>query len=252
MESNNNQTNGISVPRKNWLGRITGVFYEPAETFRQLDEKPDLITALLIPLVVTLISGSAGIILSFRNPEFMDKMSQMPDKANPQIFMWVGAIVGIIFALIWCLGSILLKSGIIHVIAPFMNGKGNYKNLLTVIGYAYVPYLIFSLLFSAYVILNPSSFTPLMANLSILVKKDEVSPLIFSLLSQFDVFVFWMLFLCITGVSVVYKFSRKKAAIIILGLWLVTATISVIVGGIVGPKLFPKAYNQTSESVDSE
>jgi len=252
MDSTNNQVKAISVSEKNWLQRVTGIFYEPEETFKSLNQKPDIITAILIPVVSSLVGGIAGIIITYRTPDFIDKMNKLQGTGNPQTIMMLGLVIGIIFALVGALGALFLKSGIIHVFAPFLNGKGDYKNLLSVLGYSSSPFLILSFLLLAYVFINPNATTPLLANLSMLVKKEDVSPLLFSFLSIFDLFSFWILFLSISGVAVVYKMTRSKAAIIILSIWLITSTIYVVSAGVIVPKMFPKTNQQSTESVETE
>jgi hypothetical protein len=252
MDSTNNQVKAISVPEKNWLQRVTGILFEPEEIFKALNRKPDIITALLIPILSALFGGIAGIMLTYRTPDFIEKMNQLPDKGNPQTILLAGLIIGIIFALIFSLGALLLKSGIIHVFAPFLNGKGDYKSLLSILGYSCFPSLVFSFLLFIYVLSNPNVATPLLANLSMLVKQDEVSPLLFSFLSIFDLFSFWGLFLSVSGVSVVYKMTKAKAAIIIFSIWLISSMAIVIYTGVVSPKMFPKANQQTTESVETE
>jgi hypothetical protein len=129
MDSTTNKLRLFLYLRKNWLQRVTASFLSRKKYLR-LETEADIITALLIPILSALFGGIAGIMLTYRTPDFIEKMNQLPDKGNPQTILLAGLIIGIIFALIFSLGALLLKSGIIHVFAPFLNGKGDISVII--------------------------------------------------------------------------------------------------------------------------
>jgi hypothetical protein len=83
--------------------------------------------------------------------------------------------------------------------------------------------VLFSVIVSI-VVTARGTFDPMMAatlvksNPAFLVDMKE-QPLLFSLLSNFDVFTIWTIFLLIVGFSTLSKTSRAKAATIVLSLW---------------------------------
>ncbi len=230
---------------KSFFQRITGIFFEPTSVFQALDEKPDLITAIIIVAIATLIMSIGGVMLGFRNPETIEKFSKLPEN-TVMMAKYATPIIGGIFAIIFAIGLLLMKAGIIHVIVPFLDGKSTYKKLVTVLGYSYAPMILFSILLITSAILNQDSFTPFTASLGLYFTSDKSGPVINALCSQIDVFSLWSLFLSIQGLSVIYKFNWKKSAAIVLVFWLIG--VSLIVGGVMTKEhFFPTQQTQTQQ-----
>ena len=55
-----------------------------------------------------------------------------------------------------------------------------------------------------------------------------------SILSKFDIFTVWQLILWILGVAVVYKFTVKKSATMIISIWAAYVIIAVVLGQLMG------------------
>lgn len=232
---------------KTFIQRITGIFFEPKSTFEALDEKPDIVTAILILLIASFIGFSGAMILGFRNPDAIAKMKDVHDEKAMAIAKFAVPIVGGIFAMIFAVAMLLFKAVIIHVLVPFLDGKSTYKKLVTVLGYASAPLIPFSILLLSYALLNPNTYLPLTASLSLIFTPDKVGVVWSSLCGQIDLFIIWSLFLSIQGLCVIYKFSWKKSAAIILTLWLIG--VSIQTGSVIlSQHLFPKTeQTQTKE-----
>jgi FtsH-binding integral membrane protein len=52
-------------------------------------------------------------------------------------------------------------------------------------------------------------------------------PVLFSLLSSFDIFTIWTLILLIIGFSTLSRMSRGKSAAIVISLWLFTVVVKL-------------------------
>lgn len=224
---------------KTFIQRITGIFFEPKSTFEALDEKPDIVTAIVILLIASFIGFSGMMILGFRNPDTIAKMNTIHDEKAMTIAKYAVPIVGGIFAMIFAIAMLLFKAAIIHVLVPFLDGKSTYKKLVTVLGYACAPLIPFSILLLVYALLNPNTYTPLTASLSLFFTPDKVGMVWSSLCGQVDLFAFCSLFLSIQGLCVIYKFTWKKSAAIILTLWLIAVCLQT--GSVmVSQHFFPK------------
>jgi hypothetical protein len=239
----------VVMEKKNYLQRVIGIFSSPKSVFEYIDEKPDMILSLLIPVVATILIAIAAITVSFRSPQYLEAMKKMPESMSTA--MKYGApIIGGIFGIVFVIIILLIQAGIIHVIAPFLNGKGSYKKVVCVLGYSSAPLLIFGVLSLIYMFLNPNDYIPFTASLGMIFTIEKVGLFWNKLYSSFDLFHFWSLGLTILGISVVYKFSWKKAAAIILVMWLIGVGLGL---GMV--KVFEPFYNkaqQQSQTTDSE
>ncbi len=227
-----------SLPKECWdksfFQRITGIFFEPTSVFQSLDEKPDIVTAIAIALLATLIGfiGSGliwGIIWGHNLSS--QALEQMSTFEKVIIFAkYAHPFIGGIYVMIFAIAALLIKAVLIHVLVPFLDGKSTYTKVVSVLGYASAPLILFSILLLVYALLNPNAYPPLTASLSLFFTPDKVGPVWSSLYSQIDLFVLWSLFLSIQGLSVIYKFTWKKSAAIILLLWILS--ISIQTGGV--------------------
>jgi hypothetical protein len=231
----------VVLEKKNYLQRVIGIFSSPKSVFQYIDEKPDLVLSLLIPVIATILVSIASITISFRSPQYLEAMKKMPESMSTA--MKYGApIIGGIFGIVFMLIIILIKAGIIHVIAPFLNGKGSFKKVVCVLGYSSAPLLIFGVLSIIYMFLNPNDYIPFTASLGMIYTVEKVGIFWYSLYSSLDLFAFWSLGLSIAGVGIVYKFSWKKAAVIILAMWLIGVGLGL---GMV--KVFEPFYNKSQQ-----
>jgi len=86
------------------------------------------------------------------------------------------------------------------------------------------------------VISNGTSFG-VTTSLAILLPTPQVGEsktLLYRLLSRFDIFTIWTLVLWIIGLAVVYKFSTKKSATMVLTLWAIYIVLVVALGSLLG------------------
>jgi hypothetical protein len=218
--------------KKNVFERIAGVLFAPAETFQDIARKPDILAPLLIILLVGYVSTALVMPkldidaitsqqaeqMRKQNPnlgeEDMARMERMT-AAGAKVFGWLGPVMGVIWYAI--------LAGILLLAFRLFGGEGTYKQALSTTLYAWIPLVLFSIIVTI-VVTARGTFDPTTAatlvksNPAFLVDMKE-QPLLFSLLSNFDVFTIWTIFLLIVGFSTLSKTSRAKAATIVLSLW---------------------------------
>jgi hypothetical protein len=218
--------------KKNVFERIAGVLFAPAETFQDIARRPDILGPLLLILVVgyictafvmpkldmAAINAQQAEQMRKRNPNMgEEQLAQMEriTAASTKIFGWLGPVLGVAWYAI--------LAGILLLAFRLFGGEGTYKQAFSTTLYAWIPLVLFSVIVSI-VVTARGTFDPMMAatlvksNPAFLVDMKE-QPLLFSLLSNFDVFTIWTIFLLIVGFSTLSKTSRAKAATIVLSLW---------------------------------
>ncbi len=164
----------------------------------------------------------------------------------PAITMVGGTFVG------W-----LLWAGILHLLAVFLGGRNTFGTMFKVVVAAALPDGIRTLLQAVYIastqtlviysglsgLVVPERVTRSMELTQQLMRLPLSRQILFHFLSKVDVFTVWHLFLLGTGVWTLTKFSRRKAYLLVLGVWLLATLVSMIpplissmlAGGLMGP-----------------
>ena len=218
--------------KKNVFERIAGVLFAPAETFQDIARRPDILGPLLVILIIGYICTAFvmpkmdyNAIITAQHEQMQKQGREMDESqratmermtiGGAKIFGWLGPLMGVIWYAI--------LAGILLLAFRLFGGEGTYKQAFSTVLYAWIPLLLFSVIVSIVVIargtFDPTTAATLVkSNPAFLVDMKE-QPILFSLLSNFDVFTIWTIFLLIVGFSTLSKTSRAKAATIVLSLW---------------------------------
>ena len=226
--------------KKNVFERIAGVLFAPAETFQDIARKPDIIAPLLVILIVGYVSTflvmpkmDYDAIISAQN-EQMQKQGREVDEAqratiermttaSVKIFGWLGPLFGVaIYAII---------AGILLLAFRLFGGEGTYKQAFSATLYAWIPLVLFGIIMTVVAVargtFDPTTAATLVkSNPAFLVDMKE-QPVLFSLLSNFDIFTIWTIFLLIVGFAALSKTSKAKAATIVISLWAAMIVVKV-------------------------
>lgn len=230
-----------AAPAKNVWQRITGVFFAPDETFEDIARKPDVLWPLIILTLVGFLT-TAVIMPRLDMDAMVAQQAEMMQKKNPnlsdsdvermgritrasaKVFGWLSPALIIIGYLVIAL--------VLWGAFRLMGGDGDFKQSLSTTLYAYVPRMILGGIIATAIIMMRGSVDPsqmatvVKTNPAFLVDMKE-QPVLFSLASSFDLFVFWTLFLLTVGFSKVARVSKAKAALIVVTLWLVTVVVKL-------------------------
>lgn len=220
--------------KKNVFERIAGVLFAPAETFEDIVRKPDV----LMPMLVLILIGYAvtfvivpimdwDSIISTQAEQMHKKNPNMTDadiervaritKSFGKVMGYIGPAIG---AIMWA-----VIAGVLFLAFRMFGGQGTFKQAFSITLYSWVPLTLFSIVMGI-VAFSQHAFDPMKAativksNPAFLVDMKE-QPVLFSFLSQMDLFVFATLVLLIIGFSVMSRFSRMKSAVTVLTLWAV-------------------------------
>jgi len=160
-------------------------------------------------------------------PEQLAQMPAMVTKGPSPTFIALTTIGGGLLALAI---SWLFQAGVLHFVCLASGSQGHFLQMFSVIAWARLPYFVRDVLQTIYIALTHKLIT--YPGLSSLVTTGDPlrdsTNLMYALLSRVDLFLFWNVLLGIIGVTVVTGFSRRKAAIISLGYWLLTMGLGLI------------------------
>ena len=224
------------APKPSSFQRMIGVLFSPNETFASIAKQPDWVVPLVIILVLSMVTG---IVFAQRidfGAGIRDAMEQRGNASPDQVdrAVRIGTAAAKIFAYCAPVASLiilLIIAGILLLAFRVMGGEGNFRQALSVTCYAWMPGVIKSLLITIIVAARTVSATELptvlRSNLAFLVSLKE-NPLLFAILSKFDIFSIWLIVLLIIGFAFVSGFSKAKSAAIIISLWVVATLLSLI------------------------
>lgn len=222
---------------KNPFQRIAGVLFAPAETFRDIVARPDILVPLIVILLVSYINTAILVPKMDFGAAVRDQMAAQGREMSREdmdravkfgstlgrAFAWTSPFLGIIF--------MVIIAGVLLLAFRLFGGSGNFKQALSVTLYSSMPWLIAAIVMAIVLFtresVNPAEMQTLVkSNPAFLVDMKE-QPVLFGFLAAFDAFTIWVLILMVIGFAIMAKVSRAKSAVIIISLWLVTILIKV-------------------------
>ncbi|HEX8255481.1 MAG TPA: Yip1 family protein [Thermoanaerobaculia bacterium] len=227
-------------PKKNVFARIAGVLFTPAETFKEIAQRPDVLAPMLVMLAVGFLTAvlivprlDIDALMAAQSEQMRAKQPNMTDAdlerierfaaASTKVLTWLSPFFSILFYVV--VAAVLLFA------FRLMAGEGNFTQALSVTLYAWTPLLLFSVVMTIVVVargaFDPTTAASLVkSNPAFLVEQKE-QPVLYSLLSSLDVFTFWSLFLFILGFGTMSKLPKATAATIVIGLWLAFVVVKL-------------------------
>lgn len=216
------------TPKINTFKRLTGVITNPVATFEDIRKRPDYLMPILLMLLTSIIAASiiTPIALDASFKELSEKSPEIADKIDAM--RPISYIMGIAGAAIIPLVIWLIMTALIHVFAGLAGGEGEFKPLLSVLGYAGIPGYLKAIVMAIVTLLTENPRPKL--GLDILFKpEDTVGKIINVVLSNIEILNLWYIALLIIGISVAKEMSRKQA-VIPWAIWWVIITALQIVG----------------------
>jgi hypothetical protein len=189
---------------------IIGCLTSPRGSFKSILEKPSLMKATVLILVIAIAAAWASFNYTGKLPLPDLGQDQLP--FGPGQFTQVMVMVSAMMALIGVFGTWLLSSVLVHGISRPLGGKGIFRNMLTLAGYASTPLLIQHALRLADSFVISQETLQLTASLQI-----SANPLLNSIanaaVGSFTIFRLWSIALLIIATYENYKMSTAKSTI---------------------------------------
>jgi hypothetical protein len=229
-------------PRLGTFARITGIFFNPKETFKDIAEAPTWI----IPVVLLLVLSTIACVAINQRMDWRGYISQQieksPQAANLSPEQKEQRIEGVVkmapmFAYIFGIPAAVIA---VLVVAAVMLGAYNlfggagasFSQAMGIVSHVFLVSIVSTAIFLLVLFIKPvGSFdldNPVATNLGILIPEDAAKWLQ-TLGKSIDIFSFWMLILIAIGFAAVnprkLKFGQSFA--IALGVWAVFVLIKV-------------------------
>jgi hypothetical protein len=226
--------------------RVFGAIFSPKPTFESIARRPTWIVPLILVIVVsTLVIAVFGQRVGWRN--FMIRQNQQSSRVQKQmeqmtpdqrehlldqqtkiapIFGYVGVILGTI------VGALLVGAVLMVALNLASGSKIPFKTSLGIVSYSWVPAIIAGLLgILIMFIKDPSTvdIEHLVASNAGAFLSDDSPKWLLTLLTSFDIFVFWTMILMALGYSATdpKKLSFGKALTTIFIVWILYIVVKV-------------------------
>lgn len=224
-------------PAKNSFQRIAGVLFAPAETFRDIARKPDILVPLIVLIVLGFVVTAVIVPRMDFGAAFRESMAQSgrqmseSDMARAEkmgtafgkVVAWISPFLSIIW---W-----LIIAGVLLLAHRLMGGEGDFKQAFSTTLYSWFPNAIAGLVLGIVAFfretIDPQTIQTLVKSSPAFLVDMKEHPILFAALSSLDIFMIWTLILLIVGFSTLSKLSRARSAAIVISLWLVTVAIKL-------------------------
>ena len=176
----------------------------PQSSFRSILEKPSLMKATALILVIAVVAAWASFNYTGKLPlsYFID---QRPGGiVNPEQLRQASIIAGAIMALIGVFGTWLISSALIHGCSIRLGGKGTFRSMLTLAGFASTPLLIQQVLRLADSFMVSEEALQLATSL-------QMPAIAEAAVGIFTIFGIWSMILLIIATRENYKMSTAKS-----------------------------------------
>ena len=211
----------------NTFKRLTGVITNPVATFEDIRRRPDYLAPIILMLLTSIIAASiiTPIALDTTFEELSEKSPEAADKMDAM--RPVGYIMGMVGAAVTPLVIWLIMTALIHVFSGLAGGEGEFKPLLSVLGYAGIPGYLKAIVMAIVAFFSNNPRPKL--GLDILFKpEDTVGKIINVVLSNIEILNLWYIALVIVGISVAKQMSRERAVIPWVIWWVIITALQIV------------------------
>jgi len=225
----NNRESG----KASFIKEIIGCLISPRSMFRSILEKPSLLKATGLILVIAIVAAWASLNYTGKFPlTYLAQQQEgwlFPRHGNlvnseqlRQALMIMSAMMG----LVGVFGTWFISSALIHGFSGPLGGKGAFKSMLTLAGYASAP------LFIQHVLRLVDSFMVSQEGLLQIATSLQISgyPLLNSIayaaVDIFTIFRLWSMVLLIIATRENYKISKTRATVATVLAFIIVVFIS--------------------------
>jgi hypothetical protein len=222
--------NNRESQKSSFIRDIIGCLTSPRSSFKSIVEKPSLKKATALILVIAIVAAWASFNYTSKLPLpdlDQDQRSVIPGQQpiRPEQFTQMMAIMSAMMVLIGIFTTWLISSALIHGFSKTLRGKGSFRKMLTLAGYASAPLLIQQILRLADSFMISQEALQLATSLQI-----SAYPLLNTVANAFadtfTIFRLWSIGLLIIAIRENYEISTARSIVATALSFIIIALIS--------------------------
>jgi hypothetical protein len=206
--------------------RLGSVFLAPSRVFVQLRERPRILGALLVILAIAAVAGTVTMGLTekaqLERIDSLDLGEEQRQQAEMQAK--IGKYASPVFWMIGTIFYVYVVALILYLLGNFaLGGQAAYKQISAALAHAsiiMVPELLVKI-----PLMFAQGKIEVTTSLAALLPVEAEKSTLYYLLAQIDLFGLWRLWLAVLIVSLIAGVARKKAAVGVIGTWVVWSLV---------------------------
>lgn len=219
-------------PEYGLIQRFWMAISNPARLFEDVDRAPRVLFPLLVLVLLTMLISflNRDALMEVQRQALMNTYKQQGLTIPSDGFESILASIRIFTVLISGVSvaiALVIKGVVTNLIAGFFSSEGTFKRTISSFIYAYGVVLVGSFIgtiASMVTGVGLINFSPAMV-----LGAEAIGTPLYTLLSAFDIFALWYLWLSALGLQVVKKLSLPKALICVLVPYVIAIAFSILV-----------------------
>lgn len=219
----------------NLFQRIFGIIFSPGKVMQDLEQKPRILFALILTIITPivmifsifpvyqayLLNNRAAVEATYEKMNIQMSTEQI-DKILMNSAYATPFTLAVISAAMWFLGALVLWGAV-----KILKGKGTYKQILSVTGYATVVSALGALVTIITTLLTGTYSEISYTSLASLIP-DMKGSFIYGAAKTIEVFSIWMYMVIAIGTAAVSKLEKKKVYFIVTCIFAVLVIYSAV------------------------
>jgi len=215
---------------------VFNVLHEPTAVFERVREKPRILVPYVVIVIVLL--AIAVVMRPFYEAALRGMIATMPPEQAARVDPSRQTMFILIFTPINVLVALLLGAGLLWVLTSLTGNEARFKMLLSVLAYAYVTFVLLSIVSSAVLFVRGvetvSSLRDLRPAIGLDLLAPDASGFLAGLLNAINPFSVWGVWLTGVGIAVTHKLSRGAGVTVAAISFLIGASISALLQSLQG------------------
>jgi len=217
-----------------FIGQVIGCLTSPRVSFKSILEKPSLLKAATLILLVAIVASWASYNYSGKLPlpSIIERETggQFPGQGvfiSPQQLRQTLVILNTITGFFSIFGSWLISSAVVHGLSRGRKGKGTFKSMLTLAGYASTPLLIQHLLrlIDSFMVTEQGLLQ--LSGATQVFNQPLLNAIANAAINTFSIFRLWSVALLIIAVCKNYKASTARSVVIVAATYIIILFLSM-------------------------
>jgi len=217
--------------RLGFIRQVMGCLTSPRSSFKSILEKPSLLKAVALILLIAIIASWASYNYTGKLPlTFPAEGEAFPGPGgfvSPEQLRQASMIMNTMTGLIGVFGTWLISSALVHGFSKAQGGKGAFRSMLTLAGYASTPLLIQHLLRLIDSFMTTKEEVLRLAGATQVFTQPFLNAIANAAINTFSIFRLWSIALFVIALRENYKISTLRSIVVVAVTYITIVFLSI-------------------------